>query len=785
VIGPIPKTGESPAVPAALALAAGIGLGAWSVSGGRAALVLAALCGLLLGLAVAKGPRGTMAHVAFLLLWWGLGFASGRLRIGAPAEKAYAAAAALDSEARGAVRVEGVLVDFWTGAPPRARSRLKAERLWSAGAWRDFPGEVYVFVSGEVPVEPAAGRGDRVVLAGSLRPEDLPASARDVTMPWPSFRLSVKSALQITQRRRTWLSVVNLPNSWLHARLPPAGGPFDRDVRGPLSALLLGRTADLDRGMVANYRRGGLYHLLVVAGLHVGLAAGLVLAVLRWLGVAGKRRDALLLVASAFFVVLAGANPPAVRAGVVVAFFLAARLLERPVASAQSIGLSALLLFGVAPKEIFSLGSILTFAAVCGIALFTAPIRRLLPERPDWLFGALAVSLAAQVATAPIVFWRFNVVAAGAWLTAPLAIPLAGGMIALGSVLLACLAAGFQPVLLLSLFAAGSRAMEWVAERAGGMAFLRPTPELGLVLLVMVLVVAAALAPERLRLAAAACAAGLFLFLAFSPGAAGPERGFSIEALDVGQGDAVLLRWGRHALLVDGGGPFDLEARDFGRTRLVPKLLDRGVTRLDAILVTHPHPDHVLGVFAVLEELPVGALWRSAGQDEGDLYGRLTQTAASRGVAVRALAPGEAVGLRDARLAVLHSGGRLRKLDGINNQSVVAVFERDGVRALLTGDAGVPTERDLLEAGAAVSARLLKVGHHGSRSATSPDFLRAVAPRAALVSCGRENRFGHPSPETLATLSEGKVPVLRTDLLSDVRLTLEPSRTLVFFRGAR
>lgn len=785
MIGPIPKGGEAPAVAAAIALVAGIGLGARAVSGAGAALALSATCGVALALAAARGRRSALSRAAFVLFWAAAGFASGLFRIGEPSERVRAAAAALDASEWGAVRIEGVLEDFWTGAPPRARSRLRAQRIGIGGAWSAFPAEVYVFVSGETPVEPVAGRGDRIVLAGSLRPEDLPASDRDIRLPWPAFRLSVKSALQITQRRATLLSLLDRPNRWLHARLPPAGGPFDRDVRGPLSALLLGRTSDLDRGMVASYRRGGVYHLLVVSGLHVALAAGLALAALSRLRIEGKAHDALLLGAVAFFVVLAGANPPAVRAGIVFAVFLVARLLERPVPAAQSIGLSALLLFGFAPAQIFSVGCVLTFAAVGGIAVFTAPIRRLLPERPEWLFGSLAVSLAAQIGTAPVVFWRFNVVAAGAWLTAPLAIPLAGGMIALGGLVLACLAVGFAPVPLQSLFGLGSRALEWVAERAGGMAFLRPTPELVPILAVLALLAAAAFAPRRLRPVAAAAAAGLFLFLAIRPGPAGPERGFSVEALDVGQGDALLVRWSRHALLVDGGGPFDLDAQDFGRTRLVPKLLDRGVTRLDAVLVTHPHPDHALGVFAVLEELAVGRLWLSSGEDEGNLYRRLEETAGKRRVPVETLFAGAAARWPDARLLVLHSGGRLRKQDGINNQSVVAIFERDGARALLTGDAGAPTERDLLEAGGDLRARLLKVGHHGSRTATTPEFLRAVAPRAAVLSCGRENRFGHPAPQTLATLSQARVPVLRTDLLSDVRVTLEPARTLLAWRGQR
>jgi beta-lactamase superfamily II metal-dependent hydrolase len=124
-------------------------------------------------------------------------------------------------------------------------------------------------------------------------------------------------------------------------------------------------------------------------------------------------------------------------------------------------------------------------------------------------------------------------------------------------------------------------------------------------------------------------------------------------------------------------------------------------------------------------------------------------------------------------------------VDGINNQSVIAIFERSGVTALLTGDAGAPTERDLLESGVSIGARLLKVGHHGSRTATTPEFLRAVGPRLALLSCGRGNRFGHPAAQTLDALREARVPVLRTDLLSDVRATLEPSRTLLRFQGLR
>jgi competence protein ComEC len=623
-------------------------------------------------------------------------------------------------------------------------------------------------------------------VTGHLRREELPASTRDIELPFRRYRLSVKSALLLRRVGRTASSALSFPNRFLHGRLPPVGSrgkAFDRDVRGPLDALLLGRTSELDRGMVARYRRGGLYHLLVVSGLHVGLAAGLVLAGLRLVRIGGKRRDWLLLGSVFLFVLVGGANPPAVRAGLVVAVFLAARLLERPVVAAQALGLSALLLFLADPRQIYSIGTVLTFAAVGGIALLTEPIRRRLPARPDWLFEGLATSLAAQCATSGAVFWRFNVVATGAWLTAPLAIPLSAGLIALGTVLLILFAAGLPAAAPSALFGLGSRTLELVADRAGGLAFLRTTPPLFGVLVIGGLTLAAARAPHRLRAASAALAVFLFAGLALRSGPKGPQRGFSVEALDVGQGDSILVRWAGRALLFDGGGPFDLEAADFGRTRLLPKLLDRGVTRLDGVVATHPHPDHVLGLLAVVEELPVARLWLSAGSDDASLYARLREAAQSAEVPVEALPAGRILRWSGASLTVLHSGGLARKVDPINNQSLVTLFERGGRRALLTGDAGAPTENALIEEGHDLTADLLKVAHHGSRTSTTSSFVQAVAPRVAILSCGRENRFGHPALETLRTLASRRVPVFRTDRLSDVRVELGPEATRLVWRG--
>lgn len=785
---PVPDSRAAPAAAAALFFTSGILLGARSVAGSAGAVLLAFSCLLLLVLRAAAGRRGPAFVACSALLWASLGFLDARLRLRRAADMAWTTFAGLPPARDRADKIEGVLTDFWSGSLPRVTGRLRAERILVLGRWRPFPAEVFVFLSGEGSVEEIADRGDRIVAVGHLAPEGLPASERDIALPWPEYRLSVKSARLVERKSRTAMSWLALPNRWLHGRLPPVGprgADFDRDVRGPLSALLLGRTSELDRGMVARYRRGGLYHMLVVAGLHVALACGLAMLGLRTLRVRGKVRDAVFIAILAAFVLVGGGHPPAVRAGTVFGIHRAARLLERPVGNLQAIGLSALVLFGADPAQVYSIGTVLTFVAVLGIALLTAPIRSRLPARPREILSGLSAALAAQSATAPILLWRFNVVSAGAWLTAPLTIPLLGAMIGLGAALLLFFAAGWAPGPLVALFALGARTMEFVAERVSGAAFLRPTPPLAAVLAVPALLGAGVFAPRRLRAPAFVTAAGLYLFLAVTPGPKGPSRGFSLEALDVGQGDALLLRWRGHAVLVDGGGPFALDQRDFGRTRLLPKLLDRGVVSLDAAVLTHPHPDHALGLFAVFEELPVGAFWRASGDDEGGFFHDLDALAAERGVPIRALAAGEVLEWSDASAAVVASGGPRRKTDGINNQSLILLFERDGRRALLTGDAGAATERVLLSEERVPRADVLKIGHHGSRGSTTAAFLEAVCPRAALLSCGRENRFGHPAPETLETLAGARVPVFRTDLSSDSRIELLPNATRLRLRGIR
>jgi hypothetical protein len=353
-----------------------------------------------------RGARGAAGFFGFAILWASLGFLAGRARIQGPAQEARRTFGSLSGERERSDRIEGVLTDCWSGSPPRVHGRMRAERLWSNGAWHAFPAEVYVFLSGETPAEATADRGDRDRRRSQARkmcrPRTGPLAAVAGLPPLDQERGDARA------ERATALSLLTLPNRWLHARLPRAGAAdpaFDRDVRGPLSALLLGRIADLERGMVARYRRGGLYHLLVVAGLHVALAGGLVMFALRSLRVRGKPRDAAFLAAIFVFVLVGGGNAPAVRAGTVFGLHRASRLLERPIPNLQALGLSALILLAGAGAGLFHRKR----PDVCR-GLRHRPLHRSVRAAGNReLFGLRGCS---RQATAPILLWRFNLVSA-------------------------------------------------------------------------------------------------------------------------------------------------------------------------------------------------------------------------------------------------------------------------------------------------------------------------------------------------------------------------------------
>ncbi|HWR39384.1 MAG TPA: ComEC/Rec2 family competence protein [Patescibacteria group bacterium] len=253
------------------------------------------------------------------------------------------------------------------------------------------------------------------------------------------------------------------------------------------------------------------------------------------------------------------------------------------------------------------------------------------------------------------------------------------------------------------------------------------------------------------------------------PVAVAPGSGVTVKILDVGQGDAILIRTPEQVTLIDTG---DVPARD----KLVSLLKQQGISSIDQVIITHPHSDHLGGMAAVIDNFTVKKVYDSGQPATTALYRNYLNQLQKKNIPFQVVRVGDPDINIGTGVQLKVFGPQKTLMTGsesdLNNNSVVVRLSYGAFSVLLMGDAEKETEAVMLKNDAdGLKSTLLKVGHHGSNSSTSLPFLTAVSPEAALICVGANNDYHHPHPSIVKRLEQKKVPVFRTDLNGTITIT--------------
>ena len=545
-------------------------------------------------------------------------------------------------------------------------------------------------------------------------------------------------------------------------------------ARAPLvDALVIARRADLDVAVRERYARAGLAHILSISGLHVGFIAAWLGLVLRALRLGPRTRFAAATALIAAYCWLLGLPAPATRAAVMLALDGVARLRQSVVAPRGILALAALTVLAIDPWAVRSVGAWLSVAAVAAV-IWAARAT----HRSHRLVRVLAPAAAATLLTAPITALTFGTVAPVGVLANLVAIPL--GAVAVPGLIIALLlssgllAAGAGLCLaLLDLVA------QWAAALPGGHVVMTAGwPAAALWLGVLAVAWWLWNTPRRSWLIGARVAfvgavlSLTTLFHAFTR--LSDCRCLIVHFLDVGQGDAAVVETPAGRFVLIDGGP-RTPVRDAGRRVVVPFLRRQGAGRLAAVIATHGDADHLGGLPAVIETLGPRLVLEPGEPLGRPLYLEFLAAVAGAGSDWRPARRGDRLELDGVRFDVLSpdSAWLAAPLE-VNEHGVVVRVSYGAARLLFEADAGLPTEARL--AGQVGQVTLLKVGHHGSRSATSDAWLDELRPEEAVISVGARNNYGHPAPEVLARLSAHGIVVYRTDRQGTITFSSDGQR---------
>lgn len=580
----------------------------------------------------------------------------------------------------------------------------------------------------------------------------------------------------------------------------------DVRISSVLTALLLGDQKRIPENLADAYTRAGVTHILSISGFHVGIIATFISLIslgilsrfeslaLRW----NVRRISVLIAIPSMvsYLFLTGNAPATARSVIMLVACAVALYVERETDAINMLLLAACLLISINPVTLFDVSFQLSFLSLWGI-IITVPVlserfSAAVPRRSLVFIQLLAASIAASFVTLIPVLHTFKVASLNGILANFLIVPLLG----YGAVI-----SGFCVLPLIVLVPDISGALLWPSTKLIHLSnmivewfsvlpvihFTRITAwDMFFFLLFMLSVTFVRGVRGRFAFAAVMPLAAVMIH-ATGPSAA--DGRLHVTMLSVGQAESMFLGLpDGSTMLVDGGGYLQDNGRDFGRRILLPALESLGIRRIDRLIITHDHPDHIGGLSFVVKNITVGECWTTSGTYSRLQHSDLRSVLSERKIPVRLLAAGESINLASGvDFKVFSPGQHVIRKDGddirnTNEDSLVFRISFAQFSMLFTADAGFDAERKMISRGSDLESTVLKVGHHGSAYSTSEEFVDLVRPRMALISAGAGNTFGLPSGRTIDLLKAKSILVYRTDRDGTIELASDGKNLNVYTR---
>lgn len=537
-------------------------------------------------------------------------------------------------------------------------------------------------------------------------------------------------------------------------------------------ALISGEKSGFSPEMYEVYQQMGVVHLLAISGLHVNLLIGAIYFLLLKFGITRERAITCLLVFLPFYVILTGANPPVIRAATMTALLLLSEKYATKWSSFSAICLSFILFFLLQPYVVKEVGFQLSYAVSFGIILSS---RQILTKQQNAFTKSLAISFISTIMSSVVMMYHFYSFSWVGIFFNLIYVPIFTIIILPGC--LSVFVLSFFPTeilhfpeVVLTFFIDLVEKLTYIFAKIPHQTIVTGRPNTVILVLIIITIIIFFSQWQKKKFPF-----WIFICFCFLCYLASFNFSGKVSFIDVGQGDSILIQlpYNQGNYLIDTGGqlPFEKEAwakkrKPFtiGGSTLTPVLKSKGINRLDKVIITHSDADHMEGIDDLQKNITINELIYAKGAENKPIMKEAL--AAMPKVKQTIILAGAKWQIGENSFECLYPD---KAGEGGNDDSIVLKAVLDGKIWLFTGDLEANGEKGISEQ--PIKADILKVGHHGSKTSSSKEFIQKVKPTFAVISCGLNNRFGHPHAETINTLETAGVTILRTDVQGEIMYT--------------